>query len=82
VSAALNRLESMRMVERRADPDDGRRVTLSLTAAGRKIDRPTKHTIEATVEQVMGAASLSDLEATSRVLAALAAALEQEADRR
>jgi DNA-binding MarR family transcriptional regulator len=81
VSAALNRLESMRMVERRTDPEDGRRVTLTLTAAGRKVDRPTKHTIEATVEQVIGAASAADLEATGRVLAALAAALEREADR-
>jgi DNA-binding MarR family transcriptional regulator len=81
VSAALNRLEAMRMVERRTDPDDGRRVTLGLTASGRKVDRPTKHTIEATVEQVISATSASDLEATRRVLAALASALEGEADR-
>jgi DNA-binding MarR family transcriptional regulator len=81
VSAALGRLEAMRLVERQTDPDDGRRATLSLTAAGRKVDRPTKHTIEAIVEQVIGAASASDLEATGRVLAELAAALEREADR-
>ncbi len=81
VSAALNRLEAMRLLERNPDEDDGRRVTLSLTATGRKVDRPTKHTIEGTVEQVINAATTSDLEATGRVLAALAAALENEADR-
>ena len=81
VSAALNRLEAMRLLERRPDLEDGRRVTLHLTATGRKVDRPTKHTIEATVEQVINAASAADLEATGRVLAALAAALEREADR-
>lgn len=80
VSAALNRLEGMRFLERRADPGDGRRVTLHLTPAGRKIDRPTKHTIEATVDQVIRAASASDLEATRRILGALAAGFEREAD--
>lgn len=81
VSAALNRLEDMRLLARSADPHDGRRVTTTLTAAGRKIDRPTKHTIEATVEQVIAAMSTSQLEATGHVLGALAMALEREADR-
>ncbi len=81
VSAALNRLEQMRYIERRSHPEDGRRVTLTLTPAGRKVDRPTKHTIEATVEQVIGASNAADIEATARVLGALAAALEREAER-
>ena len=81
VSAALSRIEVMRFVSRRADPEDGRRATLTLTASGRKIDRPTKHTIEATVEQVLDVTSPSDIEVASRVLAALAAALERQADR-
>ena len=46
-----------------------------------RIDRPTEHTIEATVEQLLGTISKDDLSVTARVLGALADALEREADR-
>ncbi|MBS1123595.1 MAG: Organic hydroperoxide resistance transcriptional regulator [Deltaproteobacteria bacterium] len=81
VSAALNRLDGKGLVERRADPRDGRRVTLGLTAEGRALDRPTEHTIEATVESLLERLSDADRETTMRVLAMLAQALELEADR-
>ena len=82
VSAALNRLEDRGLVERRSDPLDKRRVTLGLTPEGRELDQPSEHTIESTVEQLLKAATESDLAATGRVLGALAEALEREADRR
>ncbi len=81
VSAALNRLEDKGLLGRRADPLDGRRVTLGLTAEGRLFDRPTEHTIESAVEQLLRVTTDADREATERVLAALAYALEAEADR-
>jgi DNA-binding MarR family transcriptional regulator len=81
VSAALNRLEDRGLVERRSDPLDKRRVTLGLTPEGRALDQPSEHTIESTVEQLLKTATASDLAAASRVLAALAEALEREADR-
>lgn len=81
ISSALNRLEQRGLIERRADPNDGRRVSLGLTEGGRAFDRPTEHTIEATVEQLLGTISKDDLAVTARVLGALADALEREADR-
>lgn len=81
VSAALARLEDKGLLVRRTDPADRRRVTLGLTAKGRGLDRPTKHTIESAVEQLLRVTRKPDLETTARVLAALAQALERQADR-
>lgn len=81
ISSTLNRLEKRGLIERRADPNDGRRITLGLTEDGRAFDRPTEHTIEAAVEQRLGTISKHDLAVTMRVLGALADALEHEADR-
>lgn len=81
ISSALNRLEKRGLIERRADPGDGRRVTLGLTREGRAIDLPTAHTIEDSVEQLLAKVSDSDRQATMRVLAMLAEALERAADR-
>jgi len=81
ISSALNRLEKRGLIERRADPGDGRRVTLGLTREGRAIDLPTAHTIEDSVEQLLTKVSDSDRQATMRVLAMLAEALERAADR-
>ena len=81
VSAALNRLEDKGWLERRGDPVDGRRVSLGLTAVGRELDRPTAHTIEAAVQQLLQTANKTDVEATTRVLDALAEALERDAER-
>lgn len=81
ISSALNRLEERGLIERRADPGDGRRVTLGLTKEGRAIDRPTEHTIEAAVEHLVRGITKQDLAVTARVLGALADALDREADR-
>lgn len=53
ISAALRRLEAKRLVARRADPLDGRRVTLALTARGRALDSPAKGTAEEAVAELL-----------------------------
>ena len=81
ISAALNRLEDKALIERRADPLDGRIVMVGLTARGQRLDRPTEHTIESAVEHVLRSIPASDRKAAERVLTALAEALERTADR-
>ena len=43
MGTTLSGLEGRGLVERRADPDDGRRVVLSVTAAGRKLLRDKRN---------------------------------------
>ena len=52
-SATLKRLEEKRMVERRRDPRDKRRIALGLTARGRQADRPTEGTVEEAAELML-----------------------------
>ena len=49
----LRRLESRGLVARSADPNDGRRALLSLTARGRKIDELRSGTVESAVRRVL-----------------------------
>lgn len=80
VSAMLRKLESRGLIMRRTDPRDRRRATIVLTAAGKRIDRATPQTVEATVERCLRTLAPDDVEATMRVLALLAEALERAAD--
>jgi len=43
MGATLARLEQQDLIERRRDPDDGRRIVLSVTAAGRKLLRAKRN---------------------------------------
>lgn len=78
VSAALARLESKGLIERRKDPRDHRRAALGLTARGRELDRATPGTVESAVEAVLAETPLAELEATVRVLEQLTARLTAE----
>ena len=60
-SATLKRLEEKRMIERRRDPRDKRRVALGLTARGRQIDRPIEGTVEEAADRMLG--EITDAEA-------------------
>ena len=68
VSTALGRLERKGLLERRRGHRDRRRVTLGLTAAGRKIDRKVAGTVEHAVEVLLRTASADDLACTRHVL--------------
>ncbi len=76
VTRSVQRLAADRLVSVRADPSDGRRKQVSLTAAGiRAFERLHErgHRLEA---QVAGEVSAADIENAIRVLGRLRAAIE------
>lgn len=79
VSTTVARLEKRRLVSRKPDPDDGRRVTLWLSAHGRALDVSTPGTIEHGVALLLNSLSEKDVNIARRVLALLTKALEDEA---
>lgn len=82
ISAGLRRLERKRMLDRRRDPRDGRRVMLSLTRGGRALDRPSAGTIEEAVEQLLDTADPGALSSTAEVLRTLTELLQAQMARK
>lgn len=78
VTGILRRLEVRGVVQRAADPRDGRRVLFRLTRAGQSLDAPDPSTIEAAVERVVRRFPGRELAVARRVLVAL----EEELGRR
>jgi DNA-binding MarR family transcriptional regulator len=79
VSAALRRLEARRLLERRRDEVDSRRVTLGLTRAGRALDAPTEGTVEEAVTELLATTPPADLAAATAVLERLATLVNDKA---
>lgn len=75
VTGILRRLEEARMITRRADPADARRMRLQLTARGREMDRRSAGTVEATVRRALASLPAQQVEAASQVLTVLASHL-------
>ena len=61
VSAALRRLEQKKLIERRRDPTDNRRVALGLSHQGRALDTPAVGTVEAAVAEFLASTSPNDV---------------------
>ena len=78
VSAALRRMEDKGLLKRRADPRDGRRISLGLTAKGRRLDRSAKGTVEGAVEQLLDTASVQDIATALAVLGRLTTLFGEE----
>lgn len=78
MGATLAALETRRLVERRADPQDGRRAVISVTEAGRQVlrDRRNAHT-ELLASALADGFTRTELD----VLAAAAPLLERLAER-
>jgi DNA-binding MarR family transcriptional regulator len=72
LTGVLRRLEERAFIARKADPEDRRRAVLNLTASGKAIDQTRGGTVESAVRRVIEKTPESDLEATRRVLTALA----------
>jgi MarR family transcriptional regulator, organic hydroperoxide resistance regulator len=76
LTGILKRLEQRGFIERRADPRDGRRASLGLTARGRALDVDSAGTVEAAVSQALQTAGTTQIRAAGRVLRILADTLE------
>ena len=72
LTGVLRRLEERGFIARKADPEDRRRAVLNLTTSGKTIDQTRGGTVEAAVRRVIEKTPEPDLEATRRVLTALA----------
>lgn len=81
VSAALNRLESKGLIDRRRDPRDKRRASLGLTARGRALQQSPEGTVEGAVESLLEGAPAHDVEAMLKVVERLTTLLGEEAER-
>jgi DNA-binding MarR family transcriptional regulator len=78
VSAALRRLEAKKLVARKRDPEDQRRVFLRLTKKGRALDRGTPGTVENAVEHLLARVKSNEVSAAIHVLEQLTARLHKE----
>jgi Transcriptional regulators len=76
LTGIIKRLQQNRLISRRSDQRDGRRVFLGLTAAGRKLDLSSEATIETTVQQAMAELTADQLEAARQVLETLTHSLQ------
>ncbi len=80
LSAALKRLEKRRLLERKADPADGRRVLVALSADGKKLDVPSPGSVEQGVELVIQSLGPSQVLAFRTGLEQLTAQLEKASE--
>ncbi|MGK3993786.1 MarR family winged helix-turn-helix transcriptional regulator [Sorangium sp. So ce1024] len=80
LTGVLKRLQERGIIERRVDPNDGRRALLGLTPRGRDLDSLRTGTVEAAVRQALKTMPRRKLEAAQDVLAAVAEALQPQQD--
>jgi DNA-binding MarR family transcriptional regulator len=78
MSTIIAGLESSRLVERRPDPDDGRRVVLSITEAGREAMRVRRTAVS---EKIAGGLADGFTSADLEVLKAAAPLIERLAEK-
>jgi MarR family transcriptional regulator, organic hydroperoxide resistance regulator len=71
LTGVLARLEKQRMIQRKVDRVDRRRVRFRLAPAGRRIDRERKGTIEAAVRRAMARADPAMIAKTEALFALL-----------
>jgi len=77
LTGVLARLERQRLLQRRIDPADRRRLRFQLTPAGRQIDRERKGTVEAAVRRALGRADPAQMAHTVAMIELLIAELDR-----
>ena len=76
LTGILRRLEIRGILQRRGDPNDGRRALFGLTTRGKKVDTLRTGLVEQAVKRVLTRMP-EDIVAAQRLLSALAAELDQ-----
>ncbi|HWE24208.1 MAG TPA: MarR family transcriptional regulator [Myxococcales bacterium] len=79
LTGILRRLEARGVLQRRGDPNDGRRALFGLTNRGRKLDTIRTGLVEQAVKRVLSRLP-SDIPAAQRILGALASELDRAPD--
>jgi MarR family transcriptional regulator, organic hydroperoxide resistance regulator len=80
LSGVLRRLETAGYITRTIDASDARRAGVTLTAAGRRVNRRRAGTFEDAVRRVLGSTLASERAAAEHVLARLAGELRVVGD--
>ncbi len=78
LTGILSRLERQDMLARTPDPVDRRRVRFRLTAAGKRVDRERRGTVEAATRRALRRADATAIEQTVRLLALLTEELSRD----
>ncbi len=78
ISTTLGRLERRHLLTRSRDPKDGRRVSVALTAKGRRLDVRARGTVEAATDRLLEARPAVEIDQVREVLASLSALLAEE----
>jgi MarR family transcriptional regulator, organic hydroperoxide resistance regulator len=77
LTGVLARLEHQKMIRRKVDRADRRRVRFRLTPRGVRVDRERKGTVEAAVRRAIGRADPAMIAGTEALLALLVAELSR-----
>jgi DNA-binding MarR family transcriptional regulator len=77
LTGVLKRLEQRGLVVRRADPADGRRALLELTAKGRRVDATRTGTVEAAARKALARLTPASVRQTRGVAETITAELER-----
>jgi DNA-binding MarR family transcriptional regulator len=80
LTGVLQRLETRRLLERKKDPLDGRRVLLWITAAGKKVLQKRRTSVEAVVRLAIGKEKKDVLAQAAEVLKRITSALETDVE--
>lgn len=82
LTGVIEKLGRAGMVDRVRDPDDARRIRLSLTDEGWAIDRVQRGTVEAAVRRALSQATEEEISAATSLLKKLADELDEDASPR
>jgi DNA-binding MarR family transcriptional regulator len=77
LTGVLARLEERNLILRESDPNDRRRARFTLTAAGKKVDKERKGTVEAATRRALGRVEPAVIDQTLALVALLVEELER-----